>query len=206
MRNRVLKALAALGLSVCVLAGSAVAGMAEGTPSEKADCTEHVWKTTTEYKYDCVETAFRHQLPDGTVETLKLCPGCGREDGTARLKKVNGAFSNFSGLEVYSGTLKNGEQVMTVAFYYPTTIRKVVCEKCGLVKSEITTPARCMASQVEASVELPASAVEGYTLMLVHADGTESPVELSRNEETGKAFFKLDLTSGAQLLRLAANS
>ena len=63
-----------------------------------------------------------------------------------------------------------------------------------------------MASQVEASVELPASAVEGYTLMLVHADGTESPVELSRNEETGKVFFKLDLTSGAQLLRLAANS
>ncbi len=35
MRNRVLKALAALGLSVCVLAGSAVAGMAEGTPGEK---------------------------------------------------------------------------------------------------------------------------------------------------------------------------
>jgi len=73
MKNRILKALAAFGLSVCVLAGSSVVGMAEETPG-KTECKEHTWKTTTEYKTECVETTFQHKLPDGTTETLTLCP------------------------------------------------------------------------------------------------------------------------------------
>ena len=71
MKNRMLKALAAFGLSVCVLAGSSVVGMAEETPG-KTECKEHTWKTTTEYKTECVETTFQHKLPDGTTETLFL--------------------------------------------------------------------------------------------------------------------------------------
>ena len=49
MKNRILKALASFGLSVCVLAGSSVVSMAEETPG-KTECKEHTWKTTTEYK------------------------------------------------------------------------------------------------------------------------------------------------------------
>lgn len=205
MRNRVLKALAALSLSVCVLAGGAVAGMAEGASGDKPAC-EHVWTSTTTYKTECVETAFQHKLPDGSTETIKLCTECGKEDGTARLTKVNGAFANYSNLQVYTGALKNGEQVMTVAFYYPTTTVKVFCEKCQKVKSETTTPARYMTEPVNASIELPAATVAGYTLMQVNADGTESPVAVSRSENGQKVFFQLDLTSGARLLHLIPNA
>ena len=77
MKNRILKALASFGLSVCVLAGSSVVSMAEETPG-KTECKEHTWKTTTEYKTECVETTFQHKLPDGTTEALTLCPECGK--------------------------------------------------------------------------------------------------------------------------------
>lgn len=97
MKNRMLKALAAFGLSVCVLAGSSVVGMAEETPG-KTECKEHTWKTTTEYKTECVETTFQHKLPDGTTETLTLCPECGKVKNNTQLTKVNGVFSNFSNL------------------------------------------------------------------------------------------------------------
>ena len=40
MKNRILKALASFGLSVCVLAGSSVVSMAEETPG-KTECKEH---------------------------------------------------------------------------------------------------------------------------------------------------------------------
>ncbi len=141
MKNRILKALASFGLSVCVLAGSSVVSMAEETPG-KTECKEHTWKTTTEYKTECVETTFQHKLPDGTTETLTLCPECGKIKNNTQLTKVNGVFSNFSNLTIHTGTLKNGEQVMTAAFYYPTVIERVICEKCGPVKSEEVTPAR----------------------------------------------------------------
>ena len=176
MKNRILKALASFGLSVCVLAGSSVVSMAEETPG-KTECKEHTWKTTTEYKTECVETTFQHKLPDGTTETLTLCP-------------------------VHTGTLKNGEQVMTAAFYYPTVIERVICEKCGTVKSEEVIPARVMAQPVIASIEVPANTVSGYSLMQINADGTETPVSVSYNTELNKAYFRLDVTTGAQLLRM----
>lgn len=175
--------------------------MAEETPG-KTECKEHTWKTTTEYKTECVETTFQHKLPDGTTETLTLCPECGKVKNNTQLTKVNGVFSNFSNLIVHTGTLKNGEQVMTAAFYYPTVIERVICEKCGTVKSEEVTPARVMAQPVIASIEVPANTVSGYSLMQINADGTETPVSVSYNTELNKAYFRLDVTTGAQLLRM----
>ena len=201
MKNRILKALASFGLSVCVLAGSSVVSMAEETPG-KTECKEHTWKTTTEYKTECVETTFQHKLPDGTTETLTLCPECGKVKNNTQLTKVNGVFSNFSNLTIHTGTLKNGEQVMTAAFYYPTVIERVICEKCGTVKSEEVTPARVMAQPVIASIEVPANTVSDYSLMQINADGTETPVSVSYNTELNKAYFQLDVTTGAQLLRM----
>ena len=189
MKNRILKALASFGLSVCVLAGSSVVSMAEETPG-KTECKEHTWKTTTEYKTECVETTFQHKLPDGTTETLTLCPECGKVKNNTQLTKVNGVFSNFSNLTVH-----------TAAFYYPTVIERVICEKCGTAKSEEVTPARVMAQPVIASIEVPANTVSGYSLMQINADGTETPVSVSYNTELNKAYFRLDVTTGAQLLR-----
>lgn len=67
---------------------------------------------------------------------------------------------------------------MTAAFYYPTVIERVICEKCGTVKSEEVTPARVMAQPVIASIEVPANTVSGYSLMQINADGTETPVSV----------------------------
>ena len=36
----------------------------------------------------------------------------------------------------------------------------------------------------------------------INADGTETPVSVSYNTELNKAYFHLDVTTGAQLLRM----
>ena len=64
------------------------------------------------------------------------------------------------------------------------------------------TPARVMAQPVIASIEVPANTVSGYSLMQINADGTETPVSVSYNTELNKAYFRLDVTTGAQLLRM----
>ena len=136
-----------------------------------------------------------------------VCPHCGKEgrkDPVQRLTKVKNTFSNFSNLEIYEGSLQDGPKIMTVAFYYQTCMNKVVCTKCGKVKSNtVVTDARVMDSDVTANIELPASAVQGYTLQQVHADGSKTPVQVSYSENGQKAFFQLNMAGGAQLLLLS---
>lgn len=202
MRKRILKTLAMLGLSVCILVGGAVSGVAEEPARKECKENEHKWKTFVEYREDCVPTDF-------TLEgkTFTLCPHCGKEgrkDPVQRLTKVKNTFSNFSNLEIYEGSLQDGPKIMTVAFYYQTCMNKVVCTKCGKVKSNtVVTDARVMDSDVTANIELPASAVQGYTLQQVYADGSKTPVQVSYSENGQKAFFQLNMAGGAQLLLLS---
>ena len=172
MRKRIMKTLAMLGLSVCILVGGAVSGVAEEPARKECKENEHKWKTFVEYREDCVPTDF---TLDG--KTFTLCPHCGKEgrkDPVQRLTKVKNTFSNFSNLEIYEGSLQDGPKIMTVAFYYQTCMNKVVCTKCGKVKSNtVVTDARVMDSDVTANIELPASAVQGYTLQQVHAAGSK---------------------------------
>ena len=196
MRKRIMKTLAMLGLSVCILVGGAVSGVAEEPARKECKENEHKWKTFVEYREDCVPTDF-------TLEgkTFTLCPHCGKEgrkDPVQRLTKVKNTFSNFSNLEIYEGSLQDGPKIMTVAFYYQTCMNKVVCTKCGKVKSNtVVTDARVMDSDVTANIELPASAVQGYTLQQVHADGSKTPVQVSYSENGQKAFFQLNMAGGA---------
>ena len=199
-----------LGLSACILAGGALAGSAaepagSGSPEE----CQHQWHYETELKKPCIEADFQYRHADGRTETIVLCPVCGKEGkpdawkpGDVQLTEVKDAFANFSGLTVHTGTLSDGMQVMTVGFYYPDITEKQVCNLCG--SSEVLShyDARLMASQVEASIELPKEIVEGYDLMLVNTDGTETRLDVSVGEK--KAFFKLDMTPGTRLIRLAA--
>ena len=69
MRKRILKTLAMLGLSVCILVGGAVSGVAEEPARKECKENEHEWKTFVEYREDCVPTDF-------TLEgkTFTLCP------------------------------------------------------------------------------------------------------------------------------------
>lgn len=58
-----------LGLSVCILVGGAVSGVAEEPARKECKENEHKWKTFVEYREDCVPTDF-------TLEgkTFTLCP------------------------------------------------------------------------------------------------------------------------------------
>lgn len=200
MRNRIGRTLAMLGLSVCILVGGAVSGVAAEPASKECKDGEHEWVVEESYKDDCVPTNFSL---DG--KTVTLCPHCGKEGKEhpeERLTKVKNTFSNFSNLEVYEGTLKSGQQVMTVAFYYPSYIRTTLCAKCGKVRETETIKARVMTSNVVANIEIPAEALNGHSLVLVNADGTKTPVTVSISENGRKAFFQLNMASGAQLLEL----
>ena len=50
MRKRILKTLAMLGLSVCILVGGAVSGVAEEPARKECKENEHKWKTFVEYR------------------------------------------------------------------------------------------------------------------------------------------------------------
>ena len=58
MRKRIMKTLAMLGLSVCILVGGAVSGVAEEPARKECKENEHKWKTFVEYREDCVPTDF----------------------------------------------------------------------------------------------------------------------------------------------------
>lgn len=208
MRTTARSILALLGLSACILAGGVAVGFAAEPGRTPEDC-KHEWHYETELKTTCIDTVFRHRTTDGTVETLTLCPVCGKEGASAawkpgdgQLTEVKGAFANFSGLTVRTGTLRNGMQVLTVGFYYPDTTEKRVCTLCGQTETLSHTDARLMYGQVDASIELPKEAVENYDLLLVNEDGSETPLDVSIGEK--KAFFKLNMTPGTRLIRLAA--
>ena len=200
MRKRILKTLAMLGLSVCLLAGGVASAFAAEPAKEECKENEHEWKVEETYVDDCIPTEFNL---DG--KTVILCPHCGKEgkkDPEERLSKVKFTFSNFSNLEIYKGTLKSGQEVMTVAFYYPTYTRTVVCKKCGKVADTETTKARVMTLDVTANIEMPADVLDGHSLVLVNADGTKTPVDVSIDTSRNKAFFQLNMAKGTQLLEL----
>lgn len=208
MRTTARNILALLGLSVCILAGGAAVGFAAEPGSTPEDC-KHEWHYETELKTTCIDTTFQHRAADGTVETLTLCPVCGKEGASAawkpgdgQLAEVKDAFANFSGLTVHTGTLSNGMQVLTVGFYYPDTTEKKICNLCGETQILSHSDARLMYGQVDASIELPKEVVENYDLLLVNEDGSETPLDVSIGEK--KAFFKLNMTPGTRLIRLAA--
>lgn len=210
MRTTAMKTLAMLGLSACILVGGSVASFAsEPSNSSQTEC-EHQWTYETELKNTCIDTSFQHKNADGTTETITLCPVCGTEAKTSvwsnekdiQLSKVSGAFANFSGLIIHTGTLRNGMNVLTIGFYYPEETVTRTCELCKKTETVSHSDARFMASQVEASIELPKEIVENYDLMLVNTDGTESKLDVSIGEK--KAFFKLDMTPGPRLIHLLA--
>ena len=210
MRTTALKTLAMLGLSACILAGGAVSGFAAEPGGSQEDC-KHEWRYETELKTTCIDTTFQHRTTDGTVETITLCPVCGKEGASAawkpgdvQLTEVKDAFANFSGLTIHTGTLSNGMQVLTVGFYYPDTTEKQVCKLCGETQILSHSDARLMYGQVDASIELPKEVVESYDLMLVNEDGSETKLDVSIGEK--KAFFKLNMTPGTRLIRLAAKA
>ena len=124
------------------------------------------------------ELTVRFSSPYGDVQDYVICGECGDVNGESGLSKVKDAYGNFSELYVYQGKLDNGERVMTVS-----------CLSSG---------ANAM-SGVTANVMLPWSAVEGYDLYLVNADGTETKLE---SYGTDWAYLNVYLDGGTALIRM----
>ena len=119
---------------------------------------------------------------------ISLCPVCGTvSDGSkpaltnASVKIVSGRIPHGEPL-LRLGALANGEKLLTVGYVYGGQLSKASCQ---------------------VRIALPAGLVNGYTLSLLNADGTETAVDCTVDGES--AVFTLDFAQSqhdALLLRL----
>lgn len=178
-----------LNLSACVLIGGAISSFAaepataQVVEHKDCACSNHSSKCDVPEDISGENTTIVAQFKntDGSTSNYTICSDCGKVNGKATLTKVNNAFANFSNLRVYTGTLDNGEKIMTVT--------------CLGGQGAMTN--------VTANVELPASVVEGYDLYLVNEDGTETKLDVSIGR---KAFVKVSMQDGAALIHMVAQS
>lgn len=181
MKN-MMKTIAMLSLSACVLVGGAVCSFA-------AESTSHYSANILYHQADDCEGTARAEIvvqfssPYGATNVYTICAECGDVNGKSGLTKVNNATANFGGLEVYQGRLDNGERVMTVS----------------CLNSEYEAM-----QNVSASVMLPASSVEGYDLYLVNTDGSETKLEVSSDGQW--AHMDVYMADGAALIRMVSQS
>ena len=165
------------------------------TAQETIPALGHDWNTTSTGVDNCVNVSFRHEN-----ETITLCPICGVQNGTQRLNKVT-LYTAHAKLVVLRGVLENGMGAMTVAFYEPGISSVTACQRCGAVRDSFSSGASLPQAAENAHFTVDASLVDGYTVMLVQADGTETV--LTPGISDGKAIFDVDMKGqGARLLHL----
>ena len=126
---------------------------ANGDGTQRAECLRggcHHEKTV-----DCEMI----ELPSLNVS---LCPVCGTVSDGSRLALTNASVKIISGRIPHGeallrvGTLANGEKLLTVGYVYGGRLSKASCQ---------------------VKITLPAELLAGYTLSLLNADGTETPLE-----------------------------
>lgn len=120
-----------------------------------------------------------HLNQTGVLSSHRVDVATGAQKDAPALWAVTSAYTNFSGLTVFHGTLANGERIMTVA----------LIGSDGISEVDITL-----------NVVVNTDVVAGYRLMLVNADGTET--ELSVGSGNGKSSFALNFANGAQIIHL----
>lgn len=120
-----------------------------------------------------------HLNQTGVLSSHRVDVATGAQKDAPALQAVTSAYTNFSGLTVFHGTLANGERIMTVALIGGDGISEV---------------------DITLNVVVNTDVVAGYRLMLVNADGTET--ELSVGSGNGKSSFALNFANGAQIIHL----
>ena len=173
-----MKRIAMLTLSACMLVGGAVSSFAATGASSHYTVSILGHQTN-----DCKGTAkgeivARFSSPYGDVQDYVICGECGDVNGESCLSEVDDATANLSELCVYQGKLDNGERIMTVA----------------CLSSGVTTM-----TDVTANVMMPWDAIEGYDLYLVNADGTETKIE---PYGTDWAYIDVYMDGGTALIRM----
>ena len=152
---------------------------ANGDGTQRAECLRggcHHEKTV-----DC-------EIIELPALNISLCPVCGTASDGSRLALTNASVKIVSGRIPHGeallrvGTLANGEKLLTVGYVYGGQLSKASCQ---------------------VKITLPAELVNGCTLSLLNADGTETAVAYT--VEGDSAVFTLDFAQSqhdALLLRL----
>lgn len=147
-------------------------------PCKREGCT-YVKET------NCVEWNFKLTVGDET-EDYTVCPVCGAlSDGghlelvdTATPKPITG-WTPKGDMVLRFGDLENGERIISLGFEFDAKL------------TQCTGKTR---------FNVPAEMLDGYKLMLVAADGTETELEVETNGQT--ASFVLDWNAATQKLRI----
>ena len=161
------KTLAMLTLSACVITGSAVSSFAATPVTAGAAVLGHQTSTCGDDDHSNAEILARFKNADGSTSFYTIC-----------------ASSNFYGTRVYTGTLDNGQRVMTVA-----------CINGNGAMTGTT-----------ADVRVPNDAVKGYDLYLVGSDGTETKLNVSSRSNSSCSVVRVNMQDGAALIHLVPQS
>ena len=114
-----------------------------------------------------------------------LCPVCGTVSDGSRLALASASVKIISGRIPHGepllrlGALASGEKLLTVGYVYGGTLSKASCQ---------------------VKLTLPAGLVNGYTLSLLNADGTETPVDCTVDGDS--AVFTLTFAQPLLAVRL----
>ena len=200
-----MKTLAMLSLSACVITGGAISSFAAEPvtavssyvvtsstissvavvpASTSAAVIGHQSSTCGDDTHTNAEIIARFRNADGSTSYYTICSEGGEVNGEATLTKIDSASSNFYGTHVYTGTLDNGQHVMTVA--------------CISGNGAMTGRT--------ADVRIPNSAIEGYDLYLVNSDGTETKLDVTSRSNSNYSVVRVNMQDGAALLRLVPQS
>ena len=149
---------------------------ANGDGTQRAECLRggcHDEKTV-----DC-------EIIELPALNISLCPVCGTVSDGSRLALTPAAVKIISGRIPHGepllrvSTLANGEKLLTVGYVYGGTLSKASCQ---------------------VKLTLPAELVNGCTLSLLNADGTETPLEYAL--EGDSAVFTLTFAQPTLAVRL----
>ena len=133
---------------------------ANGDGTQRAECLRggcHHEKTV-----DC-------EIIELPALNISLCPVCGTVSDGSKPALANASVKIVSGRIPYGepllrlGTLQGGERLLTVGYVYGGQLSKASCQ---------------------VRIALPAGLVNGYTLSLLNADGTETPLEYALEGES----------------------
>ena len=184
MKNT-MKTLAMLTLSACVITGGTISSFAAAPDTASAAAVlAHQSSNCGDDTNTNAEIIARFSNADGSTSLYTICAEGGEVNGADTLTELNGASSNFYGTHVYTGTLDNGEQVMTVA-----------CISGGKALSGLS-----------AEVQVPSSAIAGYDLYLVNSDGTETKLTVTSRSNSNYSTVRVSMQDGAALIRLVPQS
>ena len=149
---------------------------ANGDGTQRAECLRggcHYEKTV-----DC-------ELIELPSLNVSLCPVCGTVNDGSKLALTSASVKIVSGRIPHGeailrvGTLANGEKLLTVGYVYGGQLSKASCQ---------------------VKITLPAELVNGYTLSLLNADGTETPVDCTVGGDS--AVFTLTFAQPLLAVRL----